>query len=68
MSLKRNEIPRLSRKQVKADIKEFKSDCFYLLRHTTIGKIPGELAGLKLDVGVNIWLGLIRLSHKGLTP
>lgn len=35
----------------------------FIESHTTTGKVPSELAGLKLDVGVNRWLGLIRLSH-----
>lgn len=34
----------------------------FIEAHTTIGKVPSELAGLKLDVGVNRWLGLIKLS------
>ena len=40
----------------------------FIEAHTTTGKIPSELAGLKLDCGINRWLGLIRLSHKGLKP
>ena len=31
--------------------------------HTMTGKIPAELAGLKLEAGENRWLGLIRLSY-----
>jgi len=34
----------------------------YIEAHTTTGQIPSELAGLKLDTGVNRWLGLIRLA------
>lgn len=34
----------------------------YIESHTTTGQIPAELAGLKLNVGVNRWLGLIKLS------
>ena len=34
----------------------------FIEAHTTTGKIPSELAGLKLDAGVNRWLGLIRLT------
>ena len=34
----------------------------FIESHTTTGKIPSELAGLKLDTGVNRWLGLIRLA------
>ncbi len=34
----------------------------YIEAHTTTGRIPSELAGLKLEAGVNRWLGLIRLS------
>ncbi|MFH1472449.1 MAG: DDE-type integrase/transposase/recombinase [Nanoarchaeota archaeon] len=30
--------------------------------HTTTGKIPCELAGLKLEAGINRWLGMIRLA------
>ncbi len=30
--------------------------------HTTTGQVPCELANLKLDLGVNRWLGLIRLA------
>lgn len=30
--------------------------------HTTTGKVPSELAGLKLETGENRWLGLIRLA------
>ncbi len=35
----------------------------YIEAHTTTGVVPCELAGLKLEVGVNRWLGLIKLSH-----
>ncbi len=34
----------------------------FIEAHTTTGKVPSELAGLNLDVGVNRWLGLIRLA------
>ena len=34
----------------------------YIEAHTTTGQIPSELAGIKLDVEENRWLGLIRLS------
>lgn len=34
----------------------------FIEAHTTTNKIPSELAGLKLDVGVNRWLGLVRLA------
>ncbi len=34
----------------------------YIEEHTTTGKIPSELAGIKLNLGVNRWLGLIKLS------
>lgn len=34
----------------------------FIESHTTTGKVPSELAGLKLDVGVNRWLGLIKMS------
>ncbi len=34
----------------------------YIEAHTTTGQIPSELAGLKLEAGVNRWLGLIKLS------
>ena len=34
----------------------------YIESHTTTGKVPSDLAGLKLEVGLNRWLGLIRLS------
>src|SRR3989338_2993918 len=34
----------------------------FIENHTTTGKLPCELAGLKLEAGVNRWLGLIRLS------
>ena len=32
----------------------------FIESHTTTHKVPCELAGLKLDVGVNRWLGLIK--------
>jgi len=34
----------------------------FIEAHTTTGKVPSELAELKLDVGVNRWLGLIKLA------
>jgi len=34
----------------------------YIEAHTTTGRIPSELAGLKLETGHNRWLGLIKLS------
>jgi len=34
----------------------------YIEAHTTTGQIPSELAGLKLEAGVNRWLGLIKLA------
>ena len=34
----------------------------FIESHTTTGQIPSELAGMKLDTGVNRWLGLIRLA------
>ena len=34
----------------------------FIEAHTTTGKIPSELAGLKLDCGINRWLGLIKLA------
>ena len=34
----------------------------FIEKHTTTGKLPCELAGLNLEVGVNRWLGLIRLA------
>lgn len=36
----------------------------YIEEHTTTGKIPCELAGLKLETGQNRWLGLIKLSSQ----
>jgi len=36
----------------------------FIEAHTTTGQIPSELAGLKLETGVNRWLGLIRLSSE----
>lgn len=34
----------------------------FIEAHTTTHKIPCDLAGLKLDVGVNRWLGLIKIA------
>lgn len=34
----------------------------YIEAHTTTGKIPSELAGLRLNVEENRWLGLIKLA------
>lgn len=34
----------------------------FIEAHTTTGKVPCELAGLKLEAGQNRWLGLIHLS------
>ena len=34
----------------------------WIQEHTTTRKLPCELAGLNFDVGVNRWLGLIRLA------
>lgn len=34
----------------------------FIQEHTTTGEIPCELAGLRLDAGVNRWLGLIKLA------
>ena len=34
----------------------------FIEEHTTTGALPCELAGLKLEAGVNRWLGLIRLA------
>ena len=34
----------------------------FIENHTTTGKLPCELAGLKLEIETNRWLGLIRLS------
>lgn len=36
----------------------------FIEAHTTTGQVPCELAGLKLEAGVNRWLGLIRLSSE----
>jgi len=36
----------------------------YIEAHTTTGVVPCELAGLKLETGVNRWLGLIRLASE----
>ncbi|MBS3135915.1 hypothetical protein J4401_03055, partial [Candidatus Woesearchaeota archaeon] len=30
--------------------------------HTTTGRIPAELAGMKVEAGENRWLGMIRKS------
>ena len=38
----------------------------FIESHTTTGEVPCELADLKLDVGVNRWLGLIRLASMGI--
>lgn len=34
----------------------------FIEAHTTTGQVPCELAGLKLEAGVNRWLGLIKLA------
>ena len=34
----------------------------WIEQHTTTGELPCELAGLKLETGVNRWLGLIKLA------
>lgn len=34
----------------------------FIENHTTTGKLPCDLAGLKLHAGINRWLGLIKLS------
>lgn len=34
----------------------------FIESHTTTGQVPCKLAGLKLSLGVNRWLGLIRLA------
>lgn len=34
----------------------------YIEAHTTTGRVPCELAGLKLPAGVNRWLGMINLA------
>ena len=34
----------------------------FIQNHTTTRKLPCELAGMRLDVGVNRWLGLINLT------
>ena len=36
----------------------------FIEQHTTTGKIPSELAGLKLTDEKNRWLGLIKLASK----
>ena len=38
----------------------------YIEAHTTTNKVPCELAGLKLETGINRWLGLIKLSSMNL--
>ena len=37
----------------------------FIEAHTTTGQVPNELAGLKMELGINRWLGLIRLSSRG---
>ena len=34
----------------------------FIEAHTTTGVVPCELAGLKMDLSQNRWLGLIRLA------
>ena len=34
----------------------------FIERHSTTNKVPCELAGVNLDLGINRWLGLIRLA------
>lgn len=34
----------------------------FIESHTTTGQVPSELANLKMDLGQNRWLGLIKLS------
>lgn len=36
----------------------------FIEAHTTTGKVPCELAGLKLEVGQNRWLGMIKLASE----
>ena len=36
----------------------------FIENHTTTGQLPCELAGLKLDAGINRWLGMIKLSNE----
>jgi len=36
----------------------------FIEAHTTTGKVPSELAGIKLNLGVDRWLGLIKLSSQ----
>ncbi|MBI4453870.1 DDE-type integrase/transposase/recombinase [Candidatus Woesearchaeota archaeon] len=36
----------------------------FIEAHTTTGKVPSELAGVKLETGDNRWLGLIKMSVK----
>ncbi len=36
----------------------------FIEAHTTTGRIPCELAGMKFEAGVNKWLGLIHLSSE----
>jgi len=38
----------------------------FIENHTTTGKLPCELAGLKLEAGINRWLGLIKLSSQSI--
>lgn len=34
----------------------------FIEAHTTTGQVPSELAGLKMNLGFNRWLGLIKLT------
>ena len=34
----------------------------FIEAHTTTGQVPSELAGLKMELGVNRWLGLIKVA------
>jgi len=34
----------------------------FIEAHTTTGQVPSELAGLKMELGVNRWLGLFKIS------
>ena len=36
----------------------------FIEAHTTTGKVPSELAGLKFESGENRWLGLINIAAK----
>jgi len=38
----------------------------FIEAHTTTGKVPSELAGMKLNIGVNRWLGLIKIASNHL--